>query len=1216
MNRINMNFPRISAVFFAAMIASCGGGGGSNGSGEENPTRLKGQFIDSPVAGLHYETESGSGITDNNGYFEYSRNGEIINFYIGNTSFGFATASPSIHVMDIKTQTGSTLDDPGPRLSQLLQTLDSDNDPTNGIQLSSAGKAYLSTQSSIDFSATDVAWDKQLQSIASASGTKVVPLTQAVAHAQSNLPTGQDCSIPDRSSPKIFKELMEFNSSGKSCQKKADILAFSSYTLFKIQSDEQIFRSDLMPTPTTIKNDIDLIVKNNIASQFIKIATDFASFSEKKGDESRKKIFALIASKTAQLLKDFIATGGVVCNYSGSCTNDQIHTIKLITKILDFASNTSSCLANKPDKCANAIKSSFSINNEFGLDYGSMPAKDLEKISSLVSSYISVISDTYEFDAALTGDKKSALIRLGGNLLNTTIKSFTEYHIRSDEETINRSYLVNILEIIGEGVKTSTSCLNFASATCLKSINDYFTSRSAEIGVYVTTMLTASDLEEKADDIKTAAAILHEYLHYNNSEGILTQYGINKDTPDSWRQVIISVSEKIYGENSKQAARYRKYHKDVLENFRQYKSLNDFTAAAILKGQITTCDSISLDEWSSPQIIKQNGIFNAPLNQDILFSANYNPSDAIIGFIVNFGDGQIIDSDLPAATHKYTHGGTYNSTVTPIVRSVKTRSNQICDAQRKSIKIDIRDFSANISGITPVVATLGAVNTFTITGNNLPTSPSMTLGSAPCQIQSSPAPTATGFTAVCTPSGTAGNQVVKIMDSSGTLIDGRRSIAVSDSAKVLAYNDFSSTADLAGWEFTLPWNANKLTTDYELTNGALRLWMKTTDKGGNALSPSFPATTKVKLSVRHLMNGGRWYFPNIGLTNETAVPTNTDLNSINSLYLSFTRSEYSSDNRCSSYDIPQAFIPGECLPLTLSTTKKSSSFYGQWIVSTMVYDSTTGAVEIDLEGDGVVDITGTVPPGKRFMPSRVSFGTAGWWTGHEHLIDWVKVESMVAGDAVPAPVFSVRFDQASLTSLGGVTSSGGVSYISGKDGRPAAKFGGVASPGHIKINNRDALKFADGATFDMWVYMDSLTGMDGWGNTVKDGAYKMALLAKSHDRSGGVMLANSLTNPDSNLFHAGIGNWNLCNHISSAPVPLGTWARVTYVFSSTSGTYGYLNKNLVWNCPSDRPDFAIMNTQDMYIGKFSDSWYPFSGAIQDLNVYSKALSSAQVSALQ
>jgi hypothetical protein len=34
-----------------------------------------------------------------------------------------------------------------------------------------------------------------------------------------------------------------------------------------------------------------------------------------------------------------------------------------------------------------------------------------------------------------------------------------------------------------------------------------------------------------------------------------------------------------------------------------------------------------------------------------------------------------------------------------------------------------------------------------------------------------------------------------------------------------------------------------------------------------------------------------------------------------------------------------------------------------------------------------------------------------------------------------------------------------------------------------------------------------------------------------------------------------------------------------------------------------------------YLGKFSDYWYPFNGAMQDMNIYQKALTEAQVKAL-
>ena len=40
-----------------------------------------------------------------------------------------------------------------------------------------------------------------------------------------------------------------------------------------------------------------------------------------------------------------------------------------------------------------------------------------------------------------------------------------------------------------------------------------------------------------------------------------------------------------------------------------------------------------------------------------------------------------------------------------------------------------------------------------------------------------------------------------------------------------------------------------------------------------------------------------------------------------------------------------------------------------------------------------------------------------------------------------------------------------------------------------------------------------------------------------------------------------------------------------------------------------------MNTQDLYIGKYSDAWYPLNGAVQDIRIYQQALTDAEVQAL-
>ena len=226
------------------------------------------------------------------------------------------------------------------------------------------------------------------------------------------------------------------------------------------------------------------------------------------------------------------------------------------------------------------------------------------------------------------------------------------------------------------------------------------------------------------------------------------------------------------------------------------------------------------------------------------------------------------------------------------------------------------------------------------------------------------------------------------------------------------------------------------------------------------------------------------------------------------------------------------------------------------------------------------------------------------------------------GDCVALPTLSpslaVSFSAAAISTLNANAVSGSVGFITGKDGRPAAKFSGVGAPGHIRISNRAAIQFTDAASFDVWVRMDSLSGMDGYGRTVTDGAYAMAVLAKSHDRSGVAMMANSMTRVDSGLwlasFDARFGG-STCVQVPHPVVALGTWVRLTYVLSSTTGVQAYLNGQLTYNCPGARPDFTVMNGNDLYIGKYSDSWYPFNGAMQDLNIYQKALTAQQVAAL-
>lgn len=163
--RVDFN---IAILLLMSLILSACGGGSSGGSNRtpvavtppnpppEPDPPLVGQFIDSPVAGLHYETDTQSGTTNQDGEFEYMA-GETVRFYFGTWMIGEIEGQPTVTPFSLYNAPG--LDDirlvqhwinnAGPNryygdsrplnrainLAFLMQTLDIDNNPENGIVL-------------------------------------------------------------------------------------------------------------------------------------------------------------------------------------------------------------------------------------------------------------------------------------------------------------------------------------------------------------------------------------------------------------------------------------------------------------------------------------------------------------------------------------------------------------------------------------------------------------------------------------------------------------------------------------------------------------------------------------------------------------------------------------------------------------------------------------------------------------------------------------------------------------------------------------------------------------------------------------------------------------------------------------------------------------------------------------------------------------------------
>jgi hypothetical protein len=171
------------SILVVILISGCGGGGG----GEENPTPTSldlntGVLIDSAVEGVSYHTETQAGTTNSKGEFSY-KNGEIITFSIGALDFPQVTAIQMITPLTLAGAVSLT-DQTATNIARLLQSLDEDGDPQNGIKILS-NAALVATQMDFDVDASTFETNPNVINLVANSGsvnTSLVSAAEAQVH--------------------------------------------------------------------------------------------------------------------------------------------------------------------------------------------------------------------------------------------------------------------------------------------------------------------------------------------------------------------------------------------------------------------------------------------------------------------------------------------------------------------------------------------------------------------------------------------------------------------------------------------------------------------------------------------------------------------------------------------------------------------------------------------------------------------------------------------------------------------------------------------------------------------------------------------------------------------------------------------------------------------------------------------------------------------------
>jgi hypothetical protein len=146
------------------------------------PFIISGVFQDSAVEGLEYSTTSNPSAqyTKADGFYLYQV-GDEITFKIGGVILGKAIATAKLSPADLS----GGFNDKALNIAQLLQTLDSDGDPSNGIKLEAAQRDLLKslTESSIKLAANGNDFGTELAKL----GLKVRDRNLASEHFESTL---------------------------------------------------------------------------------------------------------------------------------------------------------------------------------------------------------------------------------------------------------------------------------------------------------------------------------------------------------------------------------------------------------------------------------------------------------------------------------------------------------------------------------------------------------------------------------------------------------------------------------------------------------------------------------------------------------------------------------------------------------------------------------------------------------------------------------------------------------------------------------------------------------------------------------------------------------------------------------------------------------------------------------------------------------------------
>ncbi|MBK1641492.1 hypothetical protein CKO12_06300 [Chromatium okenii] len=232
------------------------------------------------------------------------------------------------------------------------------------------------------------------------------------------------------------------------------------------------------------------------------------------------------------------------------------------------------------------------------------------------------------------------------------------------------------------------------------------------------------------------------------------------------------------------------------------------------------------------------------------------------------------------------------------------------------------------------------------------------------------------------------------------------------------------------------------------------------------------------------------------------------------------------------------------------------------------------------------------------------------------LLGVLMISGAVSADVDTGLVAYYCFDDASnlgkdcSTNGNNGTVEGSVTASTGFAGG-AASFGGYYNSGAIHVPNSSSLQFTGDFSVAHAVKLSGLDGMDGWGN------YKSPLNYDADPPFFLVFIKGEYAL--STMLTTDIRNESIYYYSSFNPSPgliegysINEWANIVYVYSNSEHTAKvFINGRLV-STHDVSINITNVNSEDIYIGRNQSYWHPMNGAIDEMRIYNRALTDAEV----